>query len=54
MNKHLFVRTLALLLFTIGGSAADWTLTVEAGELERRASVVTFTAPEGLRGMTLL
>jgi hypothetical protein len=34
--------------------AAEWQLTVRAGEFDRRNSVVTFTAPEKLRGRFVL
>ncbi len=54
MNKHLFVHTLALLFFALGASATDWTLTVQAGEHDRVTSIVSFTAPAGLRGTALL
>ncbi len=55
MNKPLPIFT-ALLLGAIPMSAraAEWTLTVRAGDCERSGSTVSFTAPKELRGGAVL
>lgn len=45
-------RLLGILLFFVATAveAAEWRLTVQAGEFDRRNTVVPFTAPDALRG----
>ncbi len=55
MNKPLPIFT-ALLLGAIPmpARAAEWTLTVRAGDCERSGGIVSFTAPRELRGAAVL
>ena len=54
MNKPLFASAFTMLLLVRNVSTAAWTATIHAGEQDRRASIVTFAAPEELRGAALL
>jgi hypothetical protein len=44
----------ALLTVPFAAHAAEWTLTVRAGDRERAGSIVAFTAPKELRGAAVL
>jgi hypothetical protein len=39
-----------IILFSSSSFAADWRLTVQAGDFDRQNSIVAFDAPEGIRG----